>query len=75
MKRSIEWHEECLISMKSYLSREIKFLNEQKMKVLKLTSDCRFLEFQINRAMRMGKDGFDPEQFGIKEKRDILPEL
>lgn len=60
---SIEWHEECLKNRKSTVKRLLEELHKAHAEYFKALAECEKYERQINRAKRLGKDGFDAERF------------
>ncbi len=67
-KRSIEWHEECLNNMKSFLIRLEKQMNDLKYNIKRLKSDIDLKSNQINKAYEKGMTEFDCKKFGISKK-------
>jgi hypothetical protein len=66
MKHPIKWHRECLHNQKESLKDELRRLEIQEERVNRLRSDTILYENQIERAIRMKKDGFDSDKFGKK---------
>lgn len=62
-KMSIEWHEKCLKNQKVYVKRCAEELREAQAKYLKALEESKKYERQIERAKKLGKDGFDSERF------------
>lgn len=62
-KMSIEWHENCLKNRKSHLERLRKELQVAQANYLEKWEDVKKYERQIERAKKLGKDGFDEERF------------
>lgn len=62
-KMSIEWHENCLKNRKSYLERLRKELQVAQAQYLEKFEEVKKYERKIERAKKLGKDGFDEERF------------
>lgn len=62
-KMSIEWHEECLKNRKSSVKRLLDTLLEAHARYFTALAECQKYERQIERAKKLGKDGFDSERF------------
>ena len=62
-KMSIEWHEECLKNRKISLERLKKEYQTAQATYLRTLEDVKKYERQIERAKKLGKDGFDEERF------------
>lgn len=62
-KMSIEWHEKCLKNQKNYVKRCAEELRVAHAKYLGALEECKKYERQIERAKKLGKDGFDSERF------------
>lgn len=62
-KMSIEWHEECLKNRKSSLERYKKEYQIAQAKYFETFISVEKYEKQIERAKKLGKDGFDEERF------------
>lgn len=66
MKQSVEWHEECLKNMISYMKSEHKTALQYLRNYCKIKKDINFLKKQIEEAKRKKKDGFDRDRFLLK---------
>ena len=62
-KMSIEWHEKCLKNQKASVEQLLKEMHEIHAKYFKELAECQKYERQIERAKKLGKDGFDRERF------------
>ena len=63
MKRSLEWHKECLENRKAHLLQKEEDYVRRGFEMKRLRASIEFLENQIKEAERLGKDGFDPDRF------------
>jgi hypothetical protein len=63
MKRSIAWHEDCLANQYRYAQRT----NAEGVRLIAKAAEgyesAHEYKKQIERAKRLGKDGFDAEKF------------
>ena len=62
-KMSIEWHEECLKNRKASLERYKKEYQIAQAKYFETLESVKKYERKIERAKKLGKDGFDEERF------------
>ena len=67
MKRSIDWHEECLQNQRDHLKREREKLDRQIATVDRLVRDLDVYVRQVKRAKRLDKDGFDRDKFKAED--------
>ena len=66
MKKSIEWHKECLKNAKAQVNR-LRLEAESLMKNVEDKERSNALaQAQIDLAIREGKDSFDREKYAIK---------
>jgi len=65
MKRSIQWHEQCLKSMKLLMEKDIQSVNLANENLASFGRSISTLESQIQRAKELKKDSFDDEKFMI----------
>jgi len=66
MKKSIEWHENCLKNMTTYYQSQRSELDRLKLEVGKFACEILFYDGQIARAKREKRDGFDRDRFMVK---------
>lgn len=62
-KMSIEWHEECLKNMRYSVANNLKEMLEAHARYFTSFKELQRYERQIERAKKLGKDGFDRERF------------
>lgn len=62
-KMSIEWHEDCLKNRKTYLERLLRESQDAQAKYFEALESVKKYERQIERAKKLGKDGFDEDKF------------
>jgi len=68
MKESIDWHLEGLRNSNRYhISQLDEVINRLKSTLRSITRD-EFTEYQIEEAIRQGKDSFDGDKFKKKDK-------
>ena len=67
MKKPIKWHKDCLISQRKHLARNREEIKRMQADCDRLEKDIMLRDSQIIRAEAMGKDGFDPDKFGLKK--------
>lgn len=63
MKRTIEWHEQCLKNMRDNYAREKAALYRHEQEVERRLEDIYKLERQLVAAKKLKRDGFDSEKF------------
>jgi hypothetical protein len=69
MKQSMQWHYDSLANTMACLEREkrhLDVLQEAWRKQMQRACDYRA---QIERAEKEGRDGFDPDRFGARRKK------
>ena len=73
MKHSIEWHKDCLKNSKESIARDRKEYTEWFRKKIELIDEMetynKFREYQINEAIKEGKDSFDEDKYKIKREK------
>jgi len=69
MKSTLKWHQECLDNQKLYLNKKQQQLKQLEQETTRLHLDITFLEYQINSAKEIGKDGFDSDRYLQKQRR------
>lgn len=68
MRRSINWHEECLKNQKISLKKKGEQLKQLQDNYARCLLDSLSYEQQILEAKMRGKDGFDKEKFNKKKR-------
>ena len=63
MKHTIEWHRECLKNSLASAQRKKEVIDRMTDELSIDNARNRFLQYQIDEAIRLGKDGFDDEKF------------
>ena len=63
-KQSVAWHEECLRNATKSYERELARYEEERMRLEHTRVELAIYEYQIKRAKREAKDGFDREKYG-----------
>ena len=63
MKRSIQWHEECLAGWERRIAEGEEAVQRLANRLPKMRQFAERLRSQIARAKRLGKGGFDRERF------------
>ena len=66
---SIAWHKENLVNDKSSLDKDIEDLKIKERQVNELINYVNFYEYQIEQAIKKGKEEFDRDRFR-KSKRE-----
>ena len=65
-KMAIEWHEQCLRSMRKSLDNKREEIAMLERYYRRLEEDCRFLDDQIQSAKVTKKGGFDADRYKRK---------
>lgn len=68
---SIPWHQKSLKRQRSTYQRGVEELARVQECVDKLEKEVYFHQFQINEAIRQGKESFDPERFCSKTRKTM----
>lgn len=68
MKRSVEWHEECLANMRNHLQRERDELERKMASVERTKNQVSEYARQIIRAKEEGLAEFDSDRYMKKRK-------
>jgi len=71
VKRSIEWHEECLKNNKRFIKEKREEIRRLQLEIDQNLFECEMYELQISEAKKKKMNGFDSGLFmeKIKEKR------
>jgi len=68
MKMPIAWHKERLTNMGLSMERTLRQVEQLQCTLQRLADEHAALREQIKRAEREGRDGFDPDKFGVRRK-------
>lgn len=63
MKKSIEWHKECLKNRVASLEIKIAGLDKMQKQIAESSIENDNLDMQIDIAIQRGMDGFDRDKF------------
>ena len=70
-KQPIEWYQKCQNNFKLSIDRErVKLLKDAR-RLKDAEKKYNFRELQIEKAIELGKDGFDNEKFMKNEKVEV----
>lgn len=71
-KQLVEWHQSCQNNFKLSIDKERIRLLKDTRRLRDSERKYKAKELQIEKAIRLGKDGFDEEKFMKKERDAIL---
>lgn len=63
MKMPLDWHINNLKNIKNFYQKELETIDRVQKRAKQTKRNILYLEGQILRAERLGKDGFDAERF------------
>lgn len=66
MKRSIEWHNQCLANHSDYIKREQEYLTTITARLSSSIEQYNFRKNQVEVAIKCGKEVFDAEKYLVK---------
>ncbi len=68
MKKSIAWHKENVRTKRLYLDDLLRGFQHHQTKVDEMKANIAIYQYQIDEAIRLKKDGFDPDKFRRTKK-------
>jgi hypothetical protein len=71
MKQSIKWHQECLANHKKSIDELDQKLDNLRRRAEKEHAEFNFAKYQLDEAIKAGKDGYDSELYKKKDKGKI----
>jgi hypothetical protein len=63
MKRPIQWHIDCLKGWRESLERKKQEVDNARKELERMQGKLLIYAMQIDRAKKLGKDGFDEDKF------------
>lgn len=67
---SIEFYKKGLENKKLFLIKEKGKMRDLRKSIARMEREIEFREFQIEEAIKQGKEKFDSERFLIKKRKD-----